>query len=83
MLIPMTLSSGAGIALPAVYAIGTGLPVILFALLIAFSVGKVGGYFKTITKVEKAMRIAVGILFIATGLYYINIYFGVLDSFLQ
>ncbi|TVQ43956.1 MAG: sulfite exporter TauE/SafE family protein [Saprospirales bacterium] len=79
MLIPMTLSSGAGIALPAVYAVGTGLPVIFFALLIAFSVSKVGSYFQTISKVEKVMRIAVGLLFIATGLYYINIYFGILN----
>jgi len=75
MLIPMTLSANAGLALPVVYSIGTGLPVILFAFVIAFSLEKLGMYFRAITQVEKAMRVLAGIVFIFTGLYYINIYF--------
>lgn len=75
MLIPMTLSASAGLALPVVFSIGTGLPVILFALVIAFSMEKLGMYFKAVTKVEKVMRVVAGIVFILTGLYYINIYF--------
>lgn len=73
MLVPMTLKSG--LAMPALFSIGTGLPVILFAFVIAFSMEKLGIYFKAITKVEKVMRILAGVTFIATGLYYINIYF--------
>ncbi len=75
MLIPMTLSTSAGLALPVVFSFGTGLPVILFAFVIAFSMEKLGLYFKAITKVEKVMRFLAGIVFILTGLYYINIYF--------
>jgi cytochrome c biogenesis protein CcdA len=75
MLIPMTLSTSAGLALPVVFSFGTGLPVILFASVIAFSMEKLGLYFKAITKVEKVMRFLAGIVFILTGLYYINIYF--------
>lgn len=78
MLIPMTLSTGAGLALPVVFSIGTGLPVILFAFVIAFSMEKLGLYFKAITKVEKVMRFVAGLVFILTGLYYINIYFKIL-----
>jgi cytochrome c biogenesis protein CcdA len=78
MLIPMTLSADAGLALPVVFSFGTGLPVILFALVIAFSLEKLGMYFKAITKVEKVMRFAAGLVFILTGLYYINIYFKIL-----
>ncbi|MBK8519286.1 MAG: sulfite exporter TauE/SafE family protein [Saprospiraceae bacterium] len=78
MLIPMTLSASAGLALPVVFSIGTGLPVILFAFVIAFSMEKLGMYFKAITKVEKVMRFAAGLVFILTGLYYINIYFKIL-----
>jgi len=75
MLIPMTLSASAGLALPAVFSVGTGLPVILFAFVIAFSMEKLGLYFKAITRIEKVMRVIAGVVFIATGLYYTNIYF--------
>lgn len=73
MLIPMTIKSG--LAMPILFSIGTGLPVILFAFVIAFSMEKLGIYFKAITKIEKIMRILAGVTFIVTGLYYINIYF--------
>jgi len=78
MLIPMTLSAQAGLALPVVYSIGTGLPVILFAFVIAYSMKKLGMYFQAITKIEKVMRVVAGTVFILTGLYYINIYFKIL-----
>ncbi len=78
MLIPMTLSASAGLALPVVFSFGTGLPVTLFAFVIAFSMEKLGIYFKAITKVEKVMRFVAGLVFILTGLYYINIYFKIL-----
>lgn len=74
MLIPMTLSASAGLALPVAFSIGTGLPVIFFAYVIAFSMSKLGGYFKAIQKVEKVMRIGAGVTFLITGLYYLNIY---------
>ena len=74
MLIPMTLASNEGLLLPVVFSIGTGLPVIFFAFVIAFSMEKLGNYFKTITKIEKVMRIIAALTFIITGLYYINIY---------
>lgn len=75
MLIPMTLSASAGLALPVVFSIGTGLPVILFSFVIAFSMHKLGKVFNAVTKIEKIMRLVAGIVFILTGLYYINIYF--------
>lgn len=74
MLIPMTLSASAGLGLPVVFSIGTGLPVIFFAFVIAFSLEKLGRYFKAIQKVEKVMRIVAGLTFVITGLYYLNIY---------
>ena len=73
MLMPITIKTG--LLAPIVFSIGTGFPVILFAFVIAFSLEKLGKYFKAITKVEKAMRILAGITFILTGLYYINSYF--------
>lgn len=78
MLIPLTLSASAGLALPVVFSIGTGLPVILFAFVIAFSLEKLGLYFRAITKVERVMRLVAGLVFVITGLYYINIYFNII-----
>lgn len=73
MLIPMTIKSG--LLMPIAFSFGTGLPVILFAFVIAFSIQKLGIYFNAITKIEKIMRLVVGFVFILTGVYYINIYF--------
>ncbi|MFW5835397.1 MAG: aromatic aminobenezylarsenical efflux permease ArsG family transporter, partial [bacterium] len=42
MLIPMTVSSAGGLYLPVVFALATGIPVIIFAWLIAYTVSGVG-----------------------------------------
>ncbi len=73
MLMPITIKSG--LTIPVIYSIGTGLPVVLIAFVIAFSIEKIGIYFNAISKFEKVMRITAGIVFILTGLFYINIYF--------
>lgn len=78
ILMPMTIAASEGLALPIVFSIGTGLPVIFFAFIIAFSMEKLGKYFKAIQKVEKVMRIIAGITFILTGLYYLNIYLKII-----
>ncbi len=74
MLIPMTLSADAGLALPVLFSIGTGLPVILFAFVIAYSMSRLGAYFSAVQRIETVMRKVAGVVFILTGLYYINIY---------
>ena len=74
MLIPMTLSASAGLSLPVVFSIGTGLPVIFLEFVIALSIEKLSMYFKAISKVEKVMGIMAGLTFLVTGWYYINIY---------
>jgi cytochrome c biogenesis protein CcdA len=74
MLVPMTISSADGLLLPIVFAFGTGLPVILFTYLLAFTASKVGLFYNRITKVEKVMRTVAGVVFILTGLYYVFIF---------
>jgi cytochrome c-type biogenesis protein len=76
MLIPMTIASVDGLYLPIVFAFGTGLPVILFTYLLAFTAGKVGAFYNRITKIEKIMRTVAGVVFILTGLYYVFILRG-------
>ena len=79
MLIPMTIASLEGLYLPVVFAFGTGLPVILFTYLLAFTAGKVGVFYNRITKIEKVMRTIAGVVFIITGLYYFSVFTGILE----
>ena len=76
MLIPITISSPSGLYLPLVFAIGTGLPVILFTYLLAFAAHRVSSVFKHITRVEKKIRYVTGAIFIIVGIYYIGIFAG-------
>jgi len=78
MLIPMTIASADGLYLPIIFAFGTGLPVIIFTYLLAFTAGKVGVFYNRITKIEKVMRTVAGVVFILTGLYYVSIFTGIL-----
>ena len=78
MLIPITIATADGLYLPLIFAFGTGLPVILFTYLLAFTAGKIGVFYTRITKIEIIMRTVAGIVFILTGLYYIFIFTGVL-----
>ncbi len=79
MLIPMTIASVEGLYLPIVFAFGTGLPVILFTYLLAFTASKVGVFYNRITKIEKVMRTVAAVVFIITGLYYMCIFTGLLE----
>ncbi|WCO00326.1 aromatic aminobenezylarsenical efflux permease ArsG family transporter [Psychroserpens ponticola] len=78
MLIPMTITSVDGLYLPIVFAFGTGLPVIFFTYLLAFTAGKIGVFYNRITKIENVMRTIAGIVFILTGLYYVFIFTGII-----
>ncbi|HPE57225.1 MAG TPA: aromatic aminobenezylarsenical efflux permease ArsG family transporter, partial [Bacteroidales bacterium] len=73
MLIPMTIQSTSGLILPVVFAIATGVPVIIFAWLLAFTVSGVGKFYNRITLFEVWFRRVVAALFIGVGIYYILI----------
>lgn len=76
MLMPMTVSSASGLYLPVFFAVATGIPVIIFAWLIAFSVGSIGNVYNKLKNFELWFRRIVAFLFIGVGIYYIiTIYF--------
>lgn len=75
MLIPMTVASASGLYLPILFAIATGLPVIIFAWLLAYAVGNVGKLYNRIKLFELWFRRVVSVIFIAVGIYYILIFF--------
>lgn len=71
MLIPMTVSSSSGLLLPVAFAIATGIPVIIFAWLIAFSVGSIGNLYKNIKAFEIWFRRVIAAVFILVGAFQI------------
>jgi cytochrome c-type biogenesis protein len=73
MLIPMTITSASGLYLPLVFAIATGLPVIIIAYILAFSVAGIGNFYQRIQVFQKYFNRVVAVVFILTGIYYVLI----------
>lgn len=68
-LIPLSAANGSRLVLPGVFGLGTALPVVVFAFLIAFASQHVGKAFSTLTQIERWVRVATGVLFIVAGVY--------------
>ncbi|MBN2190583.1 MAG: sulfite exporter TauE/SafE family protein [Candidatus Aureabacteria bacterium] len=73
-LIPLALNSEAGALMPFIYGVGTGLPVLVFAVAIALGITSLSHWFNKITKLEYYTRRITGGIFILVGLYYTEIY---------
>jgi cytochrome c-type biogenesis protein len=71
MLVPLTISSASGLYLPIVFAIATGIPVIIIALVLAYTVSGIGGLYNKIRLFELWFRRIIAVVFIIVGLYYI------------
>ena len=71
MLIPLALKTGDAILLPSVFGFATGLPVVLFSILLVNSVSKLGQVMGKVQKFEKGMRAIAGVVFVLAGLYYV------------
>jgi len=70
ILIPLVITSASGLYLPLVFSLGTGIPVIIFAWMIAFTLSGVGGWFSKIRSFEFWFRRVTALLFIVVGGYY-------------
>ena len=76
MLVPMTITSASGLYLPVIFALATGIPVIFFAWLLAYTLSGIGSAYNKIKAFELWFRRFIAVLFILTGMYYIiRVYF--------
>ncbi|MBU4484091.1 sulfite exporter TauE/SafE family protein [bacterium] len=73
-LIPLSIEQHSRVLVPALYGIGTAIPVLVFAFIMAFSTHLVGKVFHKITKIEIWMRRITGIIFILVGIYFSLVY---------
>jgi len=71
VLIPMALKTAEGVTLPAMFAIGTGLPVIVFGVALSLGIAGAASWIEKISSAEKVVRILVAIAFICVGIYYV------------
>jgi len=68
-LIPLAVKYKSAFILPSVYGLGTGLPVLVFAVLIATGANRVARAYDKLVPLEKWARRATGIVFVLVGIY--------------
>ncbi|HUV29982.1 MAG TPA: aromatic aminobenezylarsenical efflux permease ArsG family transporter [Acidobacteriota bacterium] len=73
-LIPLAVKQGSRFIFPSLYGLGTGFPVFIFAILIAFGAHSIGRAFNRLTQFELWARRVTGLVFIVVGLYYTLVY---------
>ena len=69
-LIPLALEHRSSLWLPVLYGIGTGLPVVVFAVLVSAGLAWAGSAFHRLQAVERWARRVTAVVVVAVGLYY-------------
>lgn len=78
MLIPMSVMEKEGYLLPVVFALATGLPVMLVAWFLAYSMAGIGKFYNRVQVFQKWFSHIVAILFIGIGVFYGLLNLGIL-----
>ncbi len=73
-LVPLTIASQSSLLLPAVYGIRTGVPVLVFAVIVAAGSSYLTKAYEKVAKIESYTRKATGVIFIIVGIYYVLSY---------
>jgi cytochrome c-type biogenesis protein len=73
-LIPLAFEHHSAVGLPFVFAVGTALPMVVFAVAIAYGANAVGRVFDKITVIDRWTRRIAGIVFIGAGIYMSLVY---------
>lgn len=71
MLLPLSFAHGDPLFLPAIFALATGLPVVVISVLLVQGVSRVTLLMKRVQATEIWMKRVVAALFLAVGIYYI------------
>lgn len=70
-LLPLATGSQSRLLLPAIYGIGTGLPVVAVAAVLAFGAGGIGRAFDVLTRFERVAMRGTGGVFVLAGIYLV------------
>jgi len=69
-LVPLSLKVNSSVTLPVVYGVGTALPVMVFAVLLATSAQSVGKAYNVLAKIEWFARMLTGGIFVLVGIWF-------------
>lgn len=69
-LVPLAVRHESPLLLPGVYGVGTGLPVLAFAVAASLGVRSLGGALRRVTALERWARGATGVVFVGVGIRY-------------
>ena len=69
-LLPLAIKNDLTLILPGIFGVASGLPVIIFAFILAGSIGVVGRIYNRITRIEQYLHYLTGLLFLALGVYF-------------
>jgi threonine/homoserine/homoserine lactone efflux protein len=73
-LLPLAVRFDSPVVFPTLYGAGTALPVVAFAILIAFGTRFVARAFNRLTAVERWARRVTGVVFLGVGIYMTVVY---------
>ncbi|MCK4774101.1 MAG: sulfite exporter TauE/SafE family protein [Candidatus Krumholzibacteria bacterium] len=73
-LIPLAIDHQSSIVMPTVYGIGTALPVVVFALVVAFGAHSLGKVYDNVTRIARWARRITGVVFVGVGIYLTLVY---------
>ncbi len=73
-LIPLAVAHESGLLLPSVYGVGTGLPVLIVAVVVMLGARSLATAFNRMTAFEKWARRVTGVVFIGAGIYLTLVY---------
>jgi cytochrome c biogenesis protein CcdA len=68
-LLPLAVKFDSGVLLPGAYGVATGLPVLLFAFLLAFAANQVGRAYDKLARFEAAAQRVTGLIFLTIGVF--------------
>lgn len=76
LLMPLALESSiAGVGFPMLFGIGTGLPVLIFSVLLGMGASFARNYIDKITRIEPYLRKGLGVIFILYGAFLLISFF--------
>ena len=71
MLMPMSASESGGYILPVIFAIATGVPVLIIAWILSYSISRIGSFYQKVSLFQKWLNLIIALLFIIIGIYYL------------
>ena len=71
---PLALKAESPLLLPAAYGVGTALPVVAYAVLVAVGTRQMARAFGVLQRVERWARRVTGAVFLLVGVYYTLVY---------